>query len=223
MNKYQSNKYSMYRSVNEVLTSYKSYFAKIKRLSEAAVKFGNYFTEIEKTSAINETISKGYAGNKTIAGNELADSLIKVAGVLYIAASDMKNDNLKSLAAINMSELRKMRINHFVIRAKEIFKQSKENISLLLNIHENIEAEIRELEKKINNYENILKTKEKKSAEKISSTNMLKEEFKNSDYILNNELDKLIELVKTENTDFYNQYKAARSIKDLGIKKKKVI
>jgi hypothetical protein len=221
MNKYQSNKYSMYRAVNEVLKNNESLFSGIKRFKESEKEFEKCFDNIEKISAVNKTVSKGLVINKENAGYELADSLLKVGGVLYIAAIDMKKENLKSIAKVNGSELKRMRINDFILKSKDILNYSKSNIDSLKKIHEGIESEINELEIKLNIYESILKTKEHKTVERISSKIILKEEFKKTDYILKNELDKLIELVKTSSIDFYQQYKAARVIKDLGVRRKK--
>jgi hypothetical protein len=88
-------------------------------------------------------------------------------------------------------------------------------------MHTKIEDEIKELADTLFVYEKRVNTKESKTHESHIARTNLDTAFDNADEILKDELDTFMELVRTKNNDFYNQFQAARVVKDLGIKKAK--
>jgi hypothetical protein len=219
MTKIQTNKYSMYRSVCKVLSSNESYFSGIKILYDSSKKFEECFSKIEELNQIKNTVSKGVVIEKANAGQALVNSILKVAGVLFVFAKNTKNENLKNISSVTHSELKRIRINDFITKAKNILKNAKNSEPALKEYYTEIAVDIKEFENHLAVYEKSLDIKETKTAERISVKTTLSQEFSKADEILKDELDKLIELIKANNLDLYQQYFAARTIKDLGVKK----
>jgi predicted transcriptional regulator len=67
----------------------------------------------------------------------------------------------------------------------------------------------------INDYDTTLSSKESKAAESKAARAALTQQFQEVDEILKEDIDTLMELMKQRNKEFYNQYQAARVIKDL--------
>ena len=74
---------------------------------------------------------------------------------------------------------------------------------------------VEDLKTKVTVYENLLESKESKTAESKAARQELGEIFDQADEILSEELDNMIELIKDSDQDFYNKYQAARVIKDI--------
>ena len=165
--------------------------------------------------------SKGKALDKQNAQGDVIDTLLKIAGVLYVLGKNQKNENLKALSSVTVSGLKKMRDNDILLKAKNILQNAKSNQAALKNLDTDIDADVAELDAGITNYENAMNTKEVKTTESHASREALNTAFIKADDILNEELDNLMEVIRKKIPDLYNQYKSARNIKDLGIRKSK--
>jgi hypothetical protein len=71
-------------------------------------------------------------------------------------------------------------------------------------------------DKALDSYRQMVVSKEAKAAESKAARKSLYECFEKTDEILTEDIDTLVELSKNSNADFYQQYKAARSIRDFG-------
>jgi hypothetical protein len=221
MNKKEANKYSMYRSVCEVLKNNEKLFTDIPAMTTAADSFKNYFSEIAKIDDRFMSVAKGTTKEKIITHEKLESSVIKISGLLFVTGKKINNENLKELTNITHSDIKIMRADVFIQKSKNILNNAKAFLSTLKTMDNNIDAEISDLEENINHYENAVNMKESKSAESHSTKNSLEKSFKTADEILKDEIDRYIELVKEKYPDFYDQYIKARTIKDLGIKRTK--
>jgi hypothetical protein len=221
MNKKESNKYSMYRYVCEVLKENKNLFSGIPALITSAESFEKCFSEISEIDARLTNAAKGTSFEKQNTEDDLSDSVVKIGGILYVAGIALKNEKLKAVSSVTYTELKRMRENDFLQKAKLIFKNSEENFQTLKTMHTGIEDEIRELEQNLIEYEKAMNEKGGKSAESHAARTALDAAFEKADSILKEQLDNLVELLRAKNPDFYNAYISSRVIKDLGMRKKK--
>jgi hypothetical protein len=68
----------------------------------------------------------------------------------------------------------------------------------------------------IDSYRHYADSKDTRFAESKAAREVLFNLFADADELLREDIDTLVELVKNNNSDFYNQYFAARTIKDIG-------
>lgn len=221
MTRRQLNKFSMYRAVNEVLSGNETSLTAIKALYDTSKNFEQLFSTIEEIDRTKSTVSKGITIEKDNAGLELANSLVKISAVLFAYGKKTKNENMKSISKIKLYELKRMRITNFIKNAKNILKYAKPVLQQMKELNGEIEEEYKIAETNLISYENSLNNKEYKTTERISAISSLSKEFQKADIMLKEDLDTLIELIKDKYPDIYRQYKAARVIKDLGVRKKK--
>jgi hypothetical protein len=79
-----------------------------------------------------------------------------------------------------------------------------------------VAEEIAAFDNALDTYRQQADSKEVKTAESRVARKSLFECFDKADEILNSDIDTLVEVVKSSDENFYNQYKAARTIRDLG-------
>jgi len=223
MNKNEESKFSMYRAVLSVLKENVTVFSGTPALVKAVDAFGKVFESITGIDEKYLSVSKGKALEKQNAQEELIETLLKVGGVLFIDAKAKKDENLKILSTLSYSGLKRMRDNDFLTKAKNVLKNAQSATASLKTLHTDIETDIKELEKQVKAYENAANVKETKTAESHAGRTALDEAFDNADEILKDEIDNLIELIRTKNPDLYNKYLSARVVKYTGARKTKTI
>jgi hypothetical protein len=221
MKKTEENKFSMFKSVYEVLKENKDAFAEIPAF---AVSFGGFEKCLNDISHLDNkyaTVSVGKARDKEIAQEELLESLVCVGGILYIAGRNKKDENIKATSNVTFSGLKRLRDNDILRKAKLICDNAKSMTEFLKTLHTGIDSEITALDERITKYDLSINSKETKNAESHAARAALDKVIENADEILNEEFDNLIEVIRGKNPDIFNKYKSARVTKDLGYRKKK--
>lgn len=140
-----------------------------------------------------------------------------------IEAKAMQMDNAvagktttKLKADVKESYLRRMRDTELVIKARSIYELAVANLAALAP-YGITDAKVNALKEKIDSYDTSLGERESGSATRTGARLSLTELFAKTDDILENEIDRQMELLREEYTEFCNEYFAARVIRDLGI------
>jgi hypothetical protein len=213
------NKFSMYSAIGKILENYATVTDSSPLLKESTEKFIKILEVIRIKDNSYLNAKKGAVEDKETAEEKLIGEILVKAGVMFVFARKTGNGNLKALTDVKRTILLKMRDTELLQRAKAILENLKTNQEELLK-NGLTATSADEFESAIKDYEDAIGEKDAKQAEAKASRKDLKDLFDESDDILKNDIDRLMELVKDGNADFYNRFKAARTIKDLGAGKK---
>ena len=215
MTRHETNKRGMYRSLNAVFQSNVLLISDLPVMVTAVNKFN---TVVEQIDIVNEKYLLAVGGKtetKNIAEDTLLEDLMPVKSGLYALGIATGNEELKTLAGGTESSLKKMRDADFLAKSKVIKKEAVTRLTELApyKITENM---LNELQEKIENFEEALGGKDSGFTNRSALRKELGEKFDAADEIIEHELDTMIELIKKRQPLFYDQYFAARNIKDLG-------
>jgi hypothetical protein len=215
MTKVEQNKYSMFSAIESILGKFQPMIGSQPMLKECSDNFTNVLDELRDKDNTYLNVKKGSREDKDTAKERLIDELTAKAGALFVFARKTGNGNLKAVTEVTRSGLERLRDPELLQKAKVILENFRENLEELKK-NGMTDQSLADLDKAVNNFDTAIGKKDSKQAEGKASRKDLNEIFDEADDILKNDLDRLVELVKNDSPDFYNQYKAARVIKDLG-------
>ncbi|MDR1089641.1 MAG: hypothetical protein LBL79_01085 [Prevotella sp.] len=221
MNDRQNAKITMYQTVYNTCTGFASVYTNVPAFIntlEALNKGIRQIREVEKQQV--DALSKGATQAKTSVEEALIQSLLKVSGTLYVYAFETGNKELAAKMNLNKSQLFRMEDNTLLVTASEIASKAAEAVTALTNFGIG-SAELTELAEHIAEYESlIVKPRTVIGEHKLHTANLTRL-FAETDSLLYDKLDKLINLYKVSSPDFYNSYKNARNVINLSIRRRK--
>ena len=219
MNKAQENKLTMHESVDSLLNNNAEKTAEIPAFDVSITSFRADLAELKKKSLVYENATAGKSESKWSAEDDLIESLLPVASALNVIAMRNKNPELREIANVTETFLRRLRDTELVSKSKAVLAAGNENAAELVKF--GITAErITDLGAKIDAYEKSIGGRESSVAERMGARQGVIELFAKVDDDLE-ELDNLMELVRTKYPDFYNEYQAARTVKETGVRHRK--
>lgn len=216
MTKTEENKLSAYRAVISVLDENQSIVTTLPALSSAVTNFKALVTDISLRDTEFTTSVSGKTKAKNLVEDELLDLLTPLADTLNAYASRNKIEDLKEKSKVSRAKLKGMRDNDMISKARLIYGLLDTNIAVLAD-YGITSARITALLNKIVEYEAALGVKETSFATKSATRQTLSQLFDQADMVLKTEIDALMENFKAGNKLFYDQYRSARVIKDLGL------
>jgi hypothetical protein len=211
----QENKLTMYEAVQTLLDANGDKTAGYSAFAGAVGRFGSTVDAIKGKSTELEGAGMGKVAAKNQAEDELVGALIPIASALFVHAGASKDPELKQKADISETDLRRVRDTELVARASSLLKTANQYASALGDFGVTA-AKLAECQSKIDAFNSSIGQRESSAAERVGARANLLELFDVADRTLTEELDRLIELVRGSETQFYNEYFAARVIKDLG-------
>ncbi|MBI3365892.1 MAG: hypothetical protein HY033_13420 [Ignavibacteriae bacterium] len=220
LNKTQENKLTMYEAVLSLMGSNGTVVTGVPALKEAKDSFDATVQQIKVKGRERHEATAGKTATKQQAEDALVASLMEIASALYSFAWKAGRNDVKEIADVTETKLRRMRDTELESRAKSIHEKATADASGLANY--NITAEkISNLQGRIADFGSALGERESSAAGRTGLTTTLTTLFDQADEILAEDLDRLMETVRDANNDFYNTYFSARVIKDTGIRHKK--
>jgi len=215
MNKRENNRMNMYRVVDAVLSRHEETIAKTEALSEVVTKFRGSMEVLRKRDNEYQTVAAGVTAAKDSAAEGLAEQTFAIANALYVFGRKVNNEQIKAECRLKQSNFNSMTDSALQQCGARILDLAQANAAAIASFGisaENIEA----LKTSIESFSLQLNDHHLKHAESKAARDMLYSAFDAANEILKEELDVLIKLVKAGDIEFYNQYQAARVIKDLG-------
>lgn len=217
MTKSEENKLSMLEAVYALLQGNTDKTATIPAFAEGETGLQTLIQKIKDTNSQFKNLAAGKTATKHAAEDSLVEAVLEVSNSLFVIARRNKDEELKVKAGINISDLRGMRDTELAGKCQDIATSAADMADELVNY--GITADkLTELNNKIAAYQTALGAQESGLAERTAARQALSDLFKQTDELLKEELDSLMELFRNSETDFYNQYQAARVIRDLGIR-----
>ena len=215
MNNREKNKLTMLQAIEAVINKNRETINSLPLLAEAVARFITVIAEILLRNKEFEGVKMGAVAAKNNALDDLIEHVFSVGNAIYAFGEKTGNERFKSTVILSVSGINRMRetdIAQYCSKIADLIKACPADLTADGVLAARIEA----FNKALDAYQEQSDARQVKAAESMAARKALHECFDKADEILNKELDTLIEVVKTVNEDFYNQYKAARTIHDLG-------
>lgn len=217
MKKHEENVLTMYKTVCSILKSAGTILVGLSGSQEKIEAFSGILNQIEQKETELKTLTAGKTQSKRSAEKELVDEIFKICQAMLLFSKSAKNLELAAKTKVTKTELLRLRDSELLAKVREINSLAKINESNIAGYgitNERLTA----LEEMINSYESKILSKETSFADKTAARGELTALFKSADELLKTELDRFVELVKDSSPDFYNMYKEARYIRNLGVR-----
>jgi hypothetical protein len=215
MNTREKNKLTMYQAVEAVMNQNKETVNTLPALAEAATGFSQSIAGILQRNQEHLGVAQGAIAAKNNSLDDCVEHAFRLGNAIYALGRKTNNEQFKSgiyLAQYEIERMRETDIVQYCSRIADLAKECPADFTSGAIIAQEIEG----LNKALDTYHQQAGTKEVKIAESKASRKSLSESFDKADEILKSDIDTLVEVIKTSNDDFYKQYQAARSIRDLG-------
>ncbi|MDR2469155.1 MAG: hypothetical protein LBD27_01575 [Tannerella sp.] len=221
MNDRQNAKQTMFQTVYNTCREYASVYAHVPAFSTLLEKLNQYIVLIRGAEGKQlDAQSKGVTEEKTDAEDRLILSLLKVSGALYVYAFHTGNKDLTVKANLNKSMLFRMEDNLLLATAGEMAAKAAE-LAGLLTAYGIGTADLEELNACKAAFELLIVKPRTVIGEHKVYTSNLARLFAETDSLLHDGLDKLINLFKVSAPDFYLSYKNARNVINTSARKRK--
>ena len=213
----EMNKLAMYRAARAVLNTFADTLQTIPALKKGSDSFSTAVDILENIHTEHKTVSKGTVAEKHDVKSHLAREADTICGTLYAYGKKIGDSHLTEIMNVTESELGRLRDNMLLEEVKNIsktFSSLQPNLGDYAVTNESVTA----FQKIVTDFDKSLNNKDSKGTTSVAAREKLSKEFAAIDKILQDEIDKLIKLVRNTNSDCYNQYLQARVIKDYGIR-----
>jgi len=214
MNTREFNKMNMFTSVNSVFQVNDGSIAKISTLGDAQGRFGEKLSVISGREARYTTAAAGATASKNNAAVALAAVAMRIVNALFVFGNNTKNEQIKAECALNQSDFYQIRALTLIRICCRIAEMGKQYCAEL-GAYGIVESDLESLAAAIISFRKAREEQQQRLAEVKSGRRILYKDIAAADNILKNEIDPLMELLKDSDPGFYNQYRAARVIKDL--------
>ncbi len=213
MNAKQNAKLNMYRATEKHIEDNSEIIASTPAFQTAFNKFKARIAAISSTAQQKSAALTGIAADKKNSKQILCKLAADIAGVIYAYASATNNETLKQEMNLPVTTLLRTRDEALAPRCQNIHDRAQSN-ARALNEYGIKPDQLTDLQTAIDNYSaETMKPRTAVSNRKTATAN-LAALFKETDDILKNQMDKLIELYRADHPDFVNTYFETRIIVD---------
>ena len=214
MTKREENKLTMYKAVLGMLKKNKAKTETVPAFATVEDQFFKAVEDIEARHGKHQTVAKGAAQQKGVDEDELVDDIVTLGSLLYVFAVQKGDRTLQEAAKVTESALKQMRDAELLSRARTVFEKAEAHKGELTNYGID-EAKLSAIKTQIDKYAAALEGTEVKAAEKTATRQALSQAYDQADHVLYDMIDPLMEIFRSSDSYFYNQYFSARVIKDL--------
>jgi hypothetical protein len=211
MNKGQENKVSMYRTVQGVVEDNITIVDSNAALKKVVADFIASLGPIEESDKAFQTAAAGTTAEKKKATEVLIKFCIKVTSCLHSWAAATGNSEVLAVVDVSPSDLKRLRDTALQTKAI-VFKEYAETNADALTAYSLTPVMLAGFRNAIALYEQKLKAKAAGFKKKTTSNKALPGLFKNTDAILNDQVDEQMNIIQDEHPEFYAAYRAARRI-----------
>ena len=214
MTKSEENINSMFKAVSSLLAANQAKIDTLPALANSVSNFNQKLGDIQNKDAEYTHLTSGKTNMKNSAEEDMIEALLPIASAVNVYAKINGKADLKENSKVTVSDLRRLRDSELLIKAQYLHDIAQTNIADLANFGV-AEANLTNLQSLIDTYKSSIEVKDTSFAEKSAARESLSKLFDDANEILKEEIDMLMELFRTSDSDFYNSYKSARVIRDL--------
>lgn len=216
MNNPQKNKLSMFLAVLGVMETYAGSWTTLPGIQSMVTRLGDLTADIQTKSGIQGTPRTGITRGKSRKQVEMINLTVAVAGDLHSYAVAQADDTLAGQTDLEHSDLVQLADNLVGPRCRTIHDLAKANAAALASFGTTA-ADLTELDSAIKAYEDVATAPRQSTAVNTSVTVDIARDVQAAVDLLNRELDKAMAKFRLKSPDFYQSYKDARIIVDLGV------
>lgn len=209
----------MYNAVSALAKVNAAKISQVPAFTTAVTEFEEMLAAI--TAKENERGNKmaGKIDSRDKTEDELVGAIMQTASGLFAYARRAGLVDMKEQTKLTESALRKLRSAELLAKAGVVRTLAHDNLAALAD-YGITAAVLANLDAKIAAFKAAVENLGSSVAGRIGANTTLKNLFEQTDDLLKEECDKYIEVIKSTETQFYNEYFAARVIKDLGVRHK---
>ena len=211
----QENKFTMYEAVSDLLDANTAKTASMPAFVTAFNSFKDAMAAISEKNIQKNTATTGRTATKNQKQTELIEAAVPVAGALYALGTATEDPRLQALGNVKKGYLSNLRDTELTDAVTNI-KNLADGYSADLADYGITAAIISALDTKLTAYSSALGTKESSVSTRVAAGKVLEDLFDDADSILKDQLDRMMEMFAPSDQQFYQEYKSAREIKDLG-------
>ncbi|MDP3148340.1 MAG: hypothetical protein Q8N83_04330 [Ignavibacteria bacterium] len=215
MNQHEENKFNMYNAVEAVFKSNASVVAELPALGEVHTDLQALVVEIDAKNGELLKATDGKTSVKSKAIDELIGAILPVANAVTAYATRNKLLELKALTDVTETRLKRLSHAELPVRVKNI-KVGAQGVLEALAKYGMTQAKLDLVDEKLAAMKTAAENKDVGFTDRSAIREALYGLFDKTDDLLNEEADRIVGVLKESKPDFYNQYFAARVIKDLG-------
>lgn len=211
----QENKFTMYQAVTSLLDANTAKTAAMTAFATALTSFKDITTAISEKNIQKNTATAGKTTLKNQQQSELIESALPIAGALYALGSATDDPRIQALGNLKkgyLSNLRDTELTDVITNLKNL----ADSYAAPLAPYGLTPAAIAALDTKLTTYSSALGGKEASFSTKVAAVKVLDDLFDDADKLLKDQLDRMMEMFAPTDQQFYQEYKSAREIKDLG-------
>ncbi len=213
----QSNKYTMYRSTVELLEKNTAKTGALPAFEASFGKFDSLVDQIGEKDKERMTKTPGKANARDETEDALVLGTLIVSSALTAYASSTGNAQLKGAVKVSESQLRYVRTNEQLNLAKMVVDLATANLAALGPFGVT-QAMLDDLKSRIAAYDAATKQVSSGMAERVGARTAVSDLFNQADQILKDEVDRMMQFFRVSAPEFYNDFRAARVIKDIGVR-----
>lgn len=214
------NRFTMYRAVESLLDANTAKTAGMTIFATRLGEFKDAIAAILEKDENRNNATAGMTADKKAKRDDMIEDAAVLAAKLKALGSDTRDDRLMKIGDLKRTDLNKLRDTQLLTTVQGLVNAADATAAELV-AYGVTAAMIAGLGTKMGSYNVSLGSKEVSFNVKGAAYTALQGIFVTADDILKNKLDNLMEGFKKDDNEFYNQYKLAREIKDLGVRHEK--
>lgn len=215
----QEDKLSMYLTVEKDCNANKDIWSNMPGFVDTFGRFKNLISEIKTQQEIQKGRTTGITKSKQKEEDEMIQATIESASAVHAFASIIGDDELMS--KVNYSPTNLMRLRDTDLRAVcQTIHDAAESVIAQLEDYGKTPEDLEKLQKEINDFSDMISEPRSAIGTRATATAKLEELFQEADTLLRDQLDMLMVNYKSSHPKFYNKYRSARMIVDMGRRSK---
>ena len=215
MNNRQENKFSMDLAVLKALNDFEDQWSNVPACVNAVDKFKNLVSGIDTQRQIQEGKITGITANKQKEEDEMIQATIEMAAAVFAYADIIGDNELKSKVSYSPSTLRSARDTDLRVICQSVHDAAESVISELGDFGTTPE-DLEKMQKEIDDFSTFLSESRNAINTRSIATAKIADLIKETDDLLNNQLDKLVTTFQSSEPKFYRTYMKARQIINMG-------
>jgi hypothetical protein len=211
MNALQEAKLKMYRATESYCDANAAIVASNVAFQTAFTGFKTNIETIISTLQADELVLTGITADKLQSKQKLCRMTAETAGVIYAYAVTVGDNTLKMAVDFPVSDLTRMREDSLAVRCQSIHDAGSANLAALAD-YGVTQASLDNLQTAIDTYSADTPKTRTAISQRKTMTAKLAHLFDETDTLLKDRLDKLVQIFNSAHPDFVQTYEAARRI-----------
>lgn len=206
-------------TVQKFLNDFRDKWSNVPAIVNAYKRFENLISAIDTQRQIQEGKTTGITENKQKEEDEMVQTTIEIGAAVYAYADVIGDSKLKSNVDYSPTALKTARDTDLRVMCQSVHDAAESVISKLED-YGTTQEDLEKLQQNIDNFSAIIAESRNAINTRAIATSKIAELLKETDDLLNNQLDKLVTTFQSKEPRFYNSYFKARQIINMGSRTK---